>query len=326
VRDEVRLLRRSPARLPGRPRAVIALVLAAALAFPGCQADDPVRKGSPAQPRDLVVVAGFDFPESTLLAEIYAQALEAAGVPVRRELDLGPREMVHPALLQGFVDVVPEYVGSALATIDPVAAAKVDGVASAHAALDRALRPLGLQALGPAEASNQNGLVVTARTARRYDLRTVSDLRRVAPRLTFGAPPECRARKFCLVGLTQVYGLRFADVVALDTAAQRVAALEQGVVDVALLFTTDGRLAVGDLLLLTDDRHLQPAENVVPVVSRRAVEQHGDRVVSTLEAVSARLTTRNLVFLNWRVGLAGKDVTGEARGWLRRHGLIPSSR
>jgi len=309
------------------PRATVAtLVLAAVLASAGCLAGDPVRKKSPARPRDQVVVGGFAFPESTLLAEIYAQALEAAGVPVRRELDLGTREMVYPALLQGFVDVVPEYLGTALATVDPVAAAKVDDVASAHAALDRALRRSGLQALRPADASNQNGLVVTARTANRYGLRTVSDLRRVAPRLAFAATPECPAREFCLVGLERVYGLRFGDVVPFETAAQRVAALEQGVVDVALLFTTDGRLAIGDLVLLTDDKGLQPVENVVPVVSRRAVKQHGERLVRTLEAVSARLTTRNLVFLNWRIGQAGKDVTGEARGWLRRHGLIPSSR
>jgi len=309
------------------PRAVVAtLAVAAILAAAGCLTGEPVRKEAPGQPRDEVVVAGFDFPESTLLAEIYAQALEGAGLPVRRELDLGTREMVHPALLQGLVDVVPEYLGTALATVDPAAATAVDGVASTYAALDRALRRSGLQALRPAAATDQNGLVVTARTATRYDLRTVSDLRRVAPRLAFGAPPECPDREYCLVGLERVYGLRFGEVVPFATEAQRAAALEQGVVDVALLFTTDGRLAVGNLVLLTDDRGLQPVENVVPVVSRRAVEQHGDRLVRTLEAVSARLTTRNLVFLNWRIGLAGKDVAGEARGWLRRHGFTPPSR
>jgi osmoprotectant transport system substrate-binding protein len=104
-----------------------------------------------------------------------------------------------------------------------------------------------------------------------------------------------------------------------------VAALEQQLVDVALVFTTDGHLATGDFVLLRDDRRLQPVENVVPVVSARAVERYGQRVVRALDAVSAELTTQNLVFLNWRVEVAGKPVQAEARGWLRRHGLLTSA-
>lgn len=91
----------------------------------------------------------------------------------------------------------------------------------------------------------------------------------------------------------------------------------------AVMFTTDGRIPVGDLVLLADDRHLQPAENVVPVVSSRAVERYGARLTSTLDAVSTRLTQRGLVFLNWRVAVAGKAVGPEARGWLIRQGLLP---
>jgi osmoprotectant transport system substrate-binding protein len=319
--DEVRTVRRSRGGWAEPVRAgLVAAVALAVLAASGCQPD--ARRLSPPAERRAVVVASFSFPESTLLAEIYAQALEAADVPVRRELDLGPRELVLPALQQGMVDVVPEYLGTALATVSPDSTVDRRDPAAVRAALDLSLRRWGLRTLDPASASNQNGLVVTRETAGRLGVRTISDLQPAAPTLTFGGTPECPTREYCLVGLRREYGLRFADFVPLESESQRVAALEQRLVDVALMFTTDGYLATGDLVLLQDDRGLQPAENVVPVVSARAVERHGQQLVRALDAVSAQLTTQNLVFLNWRVGVAGKKVPAEARGWLRRHGLL----
>jgi osmoprotectant transport system substrate-binding protein len=303
---------------------VVAVVVAlGALGAGGCQPD--ARRTAQPPERRAVVVASFSFPESRLLAEIYAQALEAAAVPVRREVDLGPRELVLPALQQGAADVVPEYVGSALSAVAPGSGVDPSDPAAVRAALDRALRRWDLRALDLAAASNQNGLVVTARTAARLGLRTISDLRAVDGTMTFGGTPECPTREYCLVGLRRVYGLRFAEFLPFESESQRVAALEQQLVDVALVFTTDGHLATGDFVLLRDDRRLQPVENVVPVVSARAVERYGQRVVRALDAVSAELTTQNLVFLNWRVEVAGKPVQAEARGWLRRHGLLTSA-
>lgn len=118
-------------------------------------------------------------------------------------------------------------------------------------------------------------MVITAATARRLSLRTVSDLRRVAGRLVLGGAPECPDRPYCLPGLRKAYGLRFARFLPFGTEAQRVTALKDGVVDVAVLDTTDGNLATGDLVLLTDDRHLQPAENIVPVITDRAMVRYG---------------------------------------------------
>ncbi|HEU4910566.1 MAG TPA: ABC transporter substrate-binding protein [Actinomycetes bacterium] len=318
-------MRQSVGRRSATRVAVVAGLLAVALTAGACQGDE-APPGPAARGDTSVVVASFSFPESGLLAEIYAQALEAAGVPVRREPDLGPRELVLPALRQGLVDVVPEYLGTALATVAPGVDVDIRDVAAVRAALDRSLLRWGLRTLRPAAASNQNGLVVERTTARRLGLRSVSDLRPVARDLTLGMTPECPTRQYCLLGLRRVYGLTFGDALAFDTESQRAQALDQQVVDVALMFTTDGRLAVGDLVVLADDRNLQPAENVVPVVSTRVVRRYGDRLVQTLERVSARLTTANLVFLNWRVSVAGKDVAGEARGWLRRHDLLTPSR
>ena len=284
---------------------------------------------SAAPPRDAgagrgaVVVASFNFPESELLAAIYGLAIQHAGIPVQFRLDLGPRELVQPALEQSLVDVVPEYLGAALNSLEPNPGIPVSDPAAVRAALARALARWHVQVMTPAPAQDQDGVVVTAATARHLGLRTVSDLRRAAGRLTLGGSPECPDRTYCLRGLRAVYGLRFARFLPFGTEAQRVTALRDGVVDAAVLTTTDGNLATGDLVLLADDRHLQPAENVVPVVTDRAMARYGKRLASAVNAVSARLTSKALLFLDWRIEVAGADVLAEARAWLERHGILP---
>jgi osmoprotectant transport system substrate-binding protein len=270
-----------------------------------------------------VVVASFNFPESELLAAIYALAIQHAGIPVQLLLDLGPRELVQPALEQGLVDVVPEYLGTALTSLVPHPGVPMSDPAAVRTALAGALAPWHVQVMDPAAAQDQNGLAVTAATARRLGVRTVSDLRRAEGRLTFGGSPECPDRAYCLPGLREVYGLSFGRFVPLATEPQRVAALEAGVVDVAVLDTTDGNLATGRLVLLVDDRRLQPAENVVPVITGSAIERYGNRLADAVNTVSAQLTTRSLLFLDWRVEVAGNNVQAEAHAWLERHGILP---
>ena len=303
--------------------AAVACLLAATL-LAGCRdGRSPAPSSAGGRGAGEVVVASFNFPESTLLAEIYARAIEATGIPVRRELNLGPRELVQPALLQGLVDVVPEYLGTATASLVPGEAATPGDAADRLKALAGALEGWGVRVLDLAPAQDQNGFAVTRATADRYHLSTIGDLAAVAGGLTLGGPPECPQRPYCLEGLERVYGLRFGSFVALDTEQQRATALADGVVDVAVLFTTDGRLAGQDLALLDDDRALQPPENVVPVVSSRAIDRFGPRLVDAVNAVSSQLTSNALLFLNWRVDVAGKDMASEAGGWLERQGLAP---
>jgi osmoprotectant transport system substrate-binding protein len=306
-----------------RGRTALACSVAAVTLLASCQ---PGRTAAPSPQRDqhpAVVVASFNFPESEVLAAIYALAIEHAGIPVRLVLNLGPRELVQPALEQGLADLVPEYLGTSLASLDPNARVARSDPAAMRRALARAYARWHVLVMTPAAAQDQNGVVVTRATAQRLRLRTVSDLRRVSARLSLGGPPECPSRPYCLPGLRRVYGLRFAAFLPLDTEEQRVIALRENVVNVAVVFTTDGNLATGGLVLLSDNHHLQPAENVVPVVTDRAVARYGGRLIDAVNAVSARLTSADLLFLNWRVEVAGKSVIAEARGWLERHGILP---
>jgi osmoprotectant transport system substrate-binding protein len=300
---------------------VLALALLAACQ-PGTRQPTAAGRGADAQD-GAVVVASFNFPESELLAAIYGRAIRHAGIPVQLELNLGPRELVQPALEQGLVDVVPEYLGTALTSLAADQGVPMTDPAPVRAALARALARWRVQVMTPAAAQDQNGIVVTGITARRLGLHKVSDLWRVARKLTLGGSPECPDRPYCLPGLRTAYGLAFARFLPFDTESQRVIALRAGVVDIAVLDTMDGNLAAGDLVLLADDQHLQPAENVVPVVTSRALARYGQRLARAVNAVSARLTTQALLFMGWRIEVAGGDITAEARGWLERHGVLP---
>ena len=301
-----------------------ALAACALVLLASCQAGPdraaPGRADRAARP---VVVDSFNFPESELLAAIYGLAIQHAGIPVRFQLGLGPRELVQPALEQGLADVVPEYLGTALTSLEAHPGVPMADPSAVRAALARALARWHVRVMAPAVAQDQNGIAVTAATARRLGLHQVSDLRRAAGRLTLGGSPECPDRPYCLPGLRQAYGLDFAGFLPFSTEQQRVTALREGVVGAAVLDTTDGNLAAGDLLLLSDDRHLQPAENVVPVITGRAMARYGSRLAGAVNAVSAQLTSQALLFMDWRVEVAGADVMTEARGWLERHGILP---
>jgi len=293
---------------------LVALALAAALS--GVTRVAGARPAISARGDRPITVASFDFAESRLLAEIYAEALERAGLPVHRAFGLGPRELVAPALRAGLVDVVPEYAGTAVQFLSVGRAHPESDVAVTHAALERALRDTVARALAPAPAQDANTFVVRREVADRLGLARMSDLRAVAPQLTFGGPPECATRPLCLTGLRRVYGIDFAEVVPLDAGGPLThQALDTGIIDVALLFSTDPAIADRDLVELADDRRLQPAENVTPIVRRDAVDRSGPGLVDALDAVSARLDTATLRDLNARAQRT-RSVRSTATGWL----------
>jgi osmoprotectant transport system substrate-binding protein len=296
------------------------LVLAAAILLVSCGPSAPPR--TTAVGDEAITVASFNFPESVILAEIYAQALEGAGFAVDRQLDLGTRELVEPALERGLVEFVPEYSGSALTFVTKGDAAATADERSTYRALMAALEERGIIALAQAPAQNRNGIVASAETAMRLDLETISDLAPAASQLVFGGPPECPERPLCLLGLESTYGLKFRDFVPLDSGGPlTVQALAEGHVDVGLLFTTDGAIDANGLVLLEDDRLLQPAENVTPVVRAEVVDRFGDRFVRLVDAVSAELTTDDLRDLNASVSIDGERPRAVAAAWLADHDL-----
>jgi osmoprotectant transport system substrate-binding protein len=296
---------------------LLPIVLALAACTTGPDRSTPAGRGT----SDAITVGSFNFEESVLLAELYSQTLEAGGFHVRRAYELGTREFVGPALAAGLVDVVPEYAGSALEFWSLDAQAGTSDATATHEQLRRVLAGHGLLALDAALAQDANAFVVTRQTAERFGLRAVSDLGPVARRLTFGGPPECPSRPFCLLGLQRVYGLRFKDLVRLDTAGPvTLQALEDGNVDVALLLTTDPAIG-GPLVELADDRRLQPAENVTPLVRREVIDRWGPGVAARLDAVSRRLTTKVLRHLNALVDGGKETVQVVATQWLTAEGL-----
>jgi osmoprotectant transport system substrate-binding protein len=298
------------------------------LAVGCCACTVAINLGSAAHPREVgqdaavITVGSFDFPESVLLADIYAGALAANGFPVRVLPDLGTREVVDPALISGLLQIVPEYSGSALQFLSDGQLSARSGVTATSRALARQAARSGLVAGRPSAAQDANVIVVTAATAGRYGLRSVADLARWAPRLVFGGPPECQERAYCLPGLKQTYGLHFRMFIPLDAGGPlTLQALEAGYVGVALLFSTDPAITVQHLVVLDDSRGLQPAENITPLVRRDVVARYGPRLLAVLNAVSARLTTASLRALDAQAELPGSSPGKAAGAWLRAQRL-----
>jgi osmoprotectant transport system substrate-binding protein len=278
---------------------------------------------SSAPPRrsDAITVAAFSFTESEILAELYSQALEAKGYPTGPVLQAGPRELVQPALAEGLIDIVPEYAGSALSFLTLGASEGNANIRETHDALSRVVAASGLVALAPARAQDANAIVVTQATAERFDLRDISDLTSVGSQLVFGGPPECAHRRLCLVGFESVYGLSFQEFIPLDSGGPlTVQALRSGEIDVALLFSTDPAIVSEGLVVLTDDRRLQPSENVTPLLRRETLSTYGDGIVQTLDAVSAFLTNSDLRAMIGQV-VEGSTAHEAAASWLHDRGL-----
>lgn len=271
-----------------------------------------------------MTIASFNFPESEILAYLYGLMIRARGFRVNVRPAVGTRELVEPALARGLVDLVPEYQGSALAfwTLgQESASADVDAT---HLALTQALLGRGLRALSPSPAQDGNAIVVTRATAARYGLRTISDLGRAAPQLVFGGPPECPQRPFCMLGLQQRYGLMFRQFIPLDSGGPlTLQALESREIDVALLFSTDPSIVTNDLVELKDDRSLQPAENVTPLIREESLARSGPQLARAIQEVSARLTTDVLRTLNALVPQNSPREVAEA--WLRGQGLLEAA-
>ena len=291
------------------------MLVVASVAAAACIPTEPAGGGRAADSETIVVGVSGAFAENRIVAEMYAQVLEEAGYDVRREFSLRSREVSQAALESGQIDVKPEYLSSLLLFLDPSAAASSNPVEVARrdAAL---LRSKGLAVLRPSAAQDTNEFVANSRTAGEYHLTTLSELADVAGRLSIGAPPECPQRVLCMPGLRDTYGIVFDDFVPLDAGGPlTVDALKRDEVQIGLLFSTDPRIDANGFVPLLDDRHLQNAENITPVIR---TEKLNDEVRELLDGVSERLSTDDVTDLVGQVVIDGRTVTEVAREFLTR--------
>ena len=307
-------MRRSRSYVLGAALLAIGLVLGAC-GSGGDDEDTSAGTGGGTEEKGQITVGDDSFAESQIVAEMYAQVLENAGYEVDRK-STKSREVRLPAMESGEIDVAPEYLATLVSVLDPKAG-RVSTPEDATAALDPLLADMGLTVLEASEAVDTNVFVVAPDLAEQYT--SLSDLAADAAELTLGGPAECPTRPYCIPGLKDVYGIEFGEFKPLDYGPATVAALKQGAVDVALLFSTDGTIGAQGLVVLEDDKGLQAADNITPLVNEEVVD---DEVTELLNAVSAALTTEVMTELNTRVGVDQEDPEDVATEFLEQEGLI----
>ena len=268
-----------------------------------------------------ISIGAQDFGESAVLAEIYGQALEAAGYPVSQEALGGFRDLVFSAFDSGDINLTPEYAASALEFLNDFAGEATSDPAATVALLQTQLESRGLVAFEPSPAIDSNSFVVTAETAERLGLKNVSDL---TADLRLGGAADCPDNASCLPGLSSTYDLDLSEnFTPLDGGGPlTVAALDGGEIDVAILFSTDGTIADKGWVVLTDDKGLVNADNIVPIGSQELADTYGEAFTTLVNKISASLDTAELTELNRRVGIELEDAGAVALSWLQAEGLV----
>jgi osmoprotectant transport system substrate-binding protein len=268
--------------------------------------------------RGEITVGSTDFTEQQIVAEMYALVLEDAGYTVDRRYQLGSREVVFPALQSGELDVTAEYVGTLLEFINGGAGEATSDTQETLGLLQDQLDE-SLTMLEPSEAQDTNALAVTQDTADRLGATKVSDLQGRND-LVLGGPPECPQRPLCLPGYEDTYGLEFANFRPLDAGGPLTTeALNNGDIDVGLVFSTQGAIAANDWVVLEDDKGLQPAENITPAVNAEVLN---GEVEELLNSVSAALTTEKVIELNRLVDIEGEAAEDVALEFLQTEGVL----
>ncbi|MCW2659098.1 MAG: glycine/betaine transporter substrate-binding protein [Mycobacterium sp.] len=283
-----------------------------------CSNSDPL--GAEIRSPKSIVVGSGDFPESEIVAEIYAEALQANGFEIGRRMGIGSRETYVPALKDHSIDLVPEYIGNLLLYFAP------DSTATMLDAVELELYkklPGDLSILTPSPASDTDTVTVTSRTAGDWHLKTIGDLAAHSPDVRFGAPSAFENRPSGLPGLRQKYGLNISPgnfvVINDGGGAVTVRALVEGRVTAANIFSTSPAMLQNHLVALEDPEHNFLAGNIVPLVNS---QKKSDLLKDVLDAVSAKLSTSGLAGLNAAVsGNSGIDPDQAARNWVRDNGF-----
>lgn len=303
-----------------RVLAGVATAVAAALALTACGNSDPLSDDSGDSggggSNETLNVGSANFPESQLLAEIYSQALEAKGVKVNRQFDLGSREKYFDGLKDGSIDLIPEYTGVLLQFNDKTATETAPD--EVYAALQKAL-PSNLIVLDMAEAEDKDAVVVTKETADKWGLGSIEDLVQHCKEVVFGGAPEFKTRPDGIPGLKEKYNCTFKSFSSLEPGAITTKALLDNTVQAADIFTTDASIEANDLVVLDDPKNNFAAQNVVPLINK---DKASDTAKEALNAISAKLDTKTLLDLNARLNAPDKpDYADVAEEWLGEIGV-----
>lgn len=302
-----------------RAAVAVAIALLAAV-LSACGSSNPLGGGEISGDLKSIKVGSADFTESKIIAEIYAQALEANGFTISRQFGIGSRETYIPAVRDHSIDLIPEYTGNLLQYFDPESAATTPD--SVLLGLLKAL-PGDLSILYPSPAEDKDTLAVSAETAQRWNLKSIADLAAHSAEVKVGAPSEFQTRQTGLVGLKEKYGLDIApaNFIAISDGGgpATVKALTDGTVTAANIFSTSPAIERSALVVLEDPKNVFLAANVVPLV---ASQKMSDELKTVLDAVSAKLTTEALIELNTSVeGNQGVDPDEAARKWISDNGF-----
>jgi osmoprotectant transport system substrate-binding protein len=275
---------------------------------------NPLSGGSAA---GSVVVGSANFPEDELLAEVYVLALQAKGVKVTPKFNIGAREVYYPQIAKGAISIIPEYNGALLSTsVDTTSTAKT--TAQVDAALTAKL-PSTLEILSPASATDSDSVTVTQAFAAKYHLTSIADLKSIAKNVVIGGPPEFKTRTDGLIGLKSTYGLTFKSFDPLDESGPlTLAALQDGKVQAADVFTTTPQIISDKLVSLTDPKFNFAAQNIIPLVYKPAMNA---TIIGVLNAISAKLTTAALLQMDNAIITDKANYSTVAAGFLKAEGL-----
>src|SRR3954471_19108851 len=267
-----------------------------------------------------VTIGSKNFTEEFILGQIYAQALKAAGYNVKTQLNLGSEQIALRALKKGQVDAYPEYTGTALTSFFKMKATDVPhDEQKAYELAKTDFAKEGLTALPPTPFTDSNGVGMLKATADKLGISTISDLKGKDAKLSFSGTPECPQRPDCLLGLKDVYGLKFKKVSGVDPSLRHTV-LAKKKADVSIVFTTDGQLAQGTEKLLEDDKHLFPPYNVTLVFKKSALDKLGADAQKTITLVQKGLTTDAMQELNSRVDIDKQTPAAVAKAYLKESG------
>lgn len=306
-----------------RPVRLVAAVAALCLSLAGCATSNPTSSSSSGQSSSAgttVKVGSANFPESEIVAEVYAQALEAKGIKVERHMQIGARDIYIAALKDGSIDLVPEYTGNLLQYLDPKTTAK--SPAEVDAALAKA-SPSGFTTLTPAPAEDKDSYNVTKAFSDKNHVTSLADLAGYQGTLRVAGNPELAQRPYGPQGLTSDYGVA-ADRIKFTAIAdsggpQTVKALIDNQVDMADIYSTTPAIKDNGFVTLADPKNMIMPQNVVPLISDKAATAE---VKATLDKVSAALTTDDLIAMNSRNQGSEKASPAQiAKDWLKQKGL-----